>query len=152
MRIPRIALGLLTACLLPGSAANAQRRHKTPPKTPTRQGAPKPVTTLPPLGAPHPLRLPAVVERILPNGLRIVLLEDHTQPALWLRLALPAGSIRDPRNRVGLAQMTASLLEKGTTTRTEAQIADTVDGLGASVGAGVDSDYLNISATGLSSY
>ena len=152
MRIPRIALGLLTACVLPGSAAHAQRRHKTPPKTPTRQSAPKPVTTLPPLGSPHPLRLSAVVERILPNGMRLVLLEDHTQPALWLRLALPAGSIRDPRNRVGLAQMTASLLEKGTTTRTEAQIADMVDGLGASVGAGVDSDYLNVSATGLSSY
>ncbi len=152
MRTTRIALGLLTACLLPGSAAHAQRWHKTPPKTPIRQHAPKPVNTLPPLGAPHPLRLPAVVERILPNGLRIVLLEDHTQPALWLRLAIPAGSIRDPRNRVGLAQMTAALLAKGTTTRTEAQIADTVDGLGASVGAGTDSDYLTVSATGLSGY
>ena len=152
MRTTQIALGLLTACLLPGSAVNAQHRHKAPKKTTLQNSAVKPVTVMPPLGTPHPLRLPAVVERTLPNGLRIVLLEDHTQPALWLRLALPAGSIRDPRNRVGLAEMTAALLTKGTTTRTEAQIADMVDGLGASVGAGADADYLTISASGLSSY
>ena len=152
MRTSRIAFGLLTACLLPGSVVHAQRRHKTSTKPPVKLPVQKPVNTIPPLGAPHPLRLPAIVERTLPNGLRLVLLEDHTQPALWLRLALPAGSIRDPRNRVGLAEMVASLLTKGTTTRTESQIADTVDGLGASVGAGADSDYLTISASGLSSY
>ncbi|MCW3098867.1 MAG: putative Zn-dependent peptidase [Chthonomonadaceae bacterium] len=152
MRTTRIALGLLTACLLPRSAAHAQRQQKAPTKSPVKQTVVKPVNAPPPLGPPHPLRLPAVVERTLPNGLRIVLLEDHTQPALWLRLALPAGSIRDPRNRVGLADMEAALLTKGTTTRTEAQIADTVDGLGASVGAAADSDYLTVSASGLSSY
>ena len=152
MRTTRIALGLLTACLLPVSAAHAQGRRKPHPKTPGRQSTAKPIAVPPPLGPPHPLRLPAVVERTLPNGLRLVLLEDHTQPALWLHLALPAGSIRDPRNRVGLAEMTAALLTKGTTTRTEAQIADTVDGLGASLDAGADSDYMTISAAGLSSY
>ncbi len=152
MQTTRITLGLLTVCLLPGSVAQAQRRQKAPKKPPVQKSVVKPVNSMPLLGPPHPLRLPAVVERTLPNGLRIVLLEDHTQPALWLRLALPAGSIRDPRNRVGLADMTASLLTKGTTTRTEAQIADTVDGLGASVGAAADADYLTIAASGLSSY
>jgi zinc protease len=152
MRNTQIALGLLSLCLVPGGTVGAQGRRKAPPKTPGRSETLKPVKVMPPLGAPHPLHLPAVVERTLPNGLRIVLLEDHAQPALWMRLALPAGSIRDPRNRVGLAQMAAALLTKGTTTRTEAQIADTTDGLGASVGAGADSDYLTISASGLSSY
>lgn len=152
MRSTRIAFGLLTVCLISGSAANAQRRRNSTTKPPVRHQAAKLPNSLPPLGSPHPLRLPAIVERTLPNGLRIVLLEDHTQPALWLRLALPAGSIRDPRNRVGLADMAAALLTKGTTTRTEAQIADTVDGLGASLGAGADSDYLTVSASGLSSY
>jgi len=152
MQIPRIAFGLLALCLFSGSAAHAQKRPKNSPKPPLKLPGQKPVNTIPPLGAPHPLRLPAVVERTLPNGLRLVLLEDHAQPALWLRLALPAGSIRDPRSRVGLADMAAALLTKGTTTRTESQIADTVDGLGATVGAGADSDYLTVSASGLSSY
>ena len=62
---------------------------------------------MPPLGAARPLALPKVVEDALPNGMRLVLLEDHAQPALWLRLALPAGSIRDPKAKVGLASLTA---------------------------------------------
>ncbi len=153
MRTFRNAVGLLTVvCLLPGSMATAQKAHKKPPKTTGKTGVVKPTGVIPPLGPTRPLRLPAIVERTLPNGLRLVLLEDHTQPALWLRLALPAGSIRDPRSRVGLAQMTAALLTKGTTTRTEAQIADTVDGLGASIGAGADSDFFTVSSSGLSAY
>ena len=107
---------------------------------------------LPKLAEARPLMLPAVIQKELPNGLKLVILEDHSQPALWLRLALPAGSIRDPHDKIGLAQMTAGLLDKGTTTQTESQIADTVDGLGASVGAGAGDDDLTVSANGLSAY
>lgn len=105
---------------------------------------------VPPLGPAQTLRLPQIVQRTLPSGIRLVLLEDHAQPAIWMRLALPAGAIRDPQNKVGLAQMAASLLDKGTATRTESQIADTVDLLGASLGASADDDYLFVSAQGLS--
>jgi zinc protease len=101
---------------------------------------------VPPVGPSRPLDLPKVVERTLPNGLRLVILEDHRQPAVWMRLALPAGSIRDPKDRVGLAAMAAGLLNKGTTTRTQEQIASTVDSLGATLGASADDDFLVVSA------
>ncbi|MBC8141143.1 MAG: insulinase family protein [Armatimonadetes bacterium] len=107
---------------------------------------------LPSLAPAKPVNLPPIVERTLPNGLRIVLLEDHLQPSLSVRLAIPAGSVRDSREKVGLAGATAELLDKGTTTRTETQIADTIDALGASLSASADSDYLFVSASGLSSY
>lgn len=114
----------------------------------------KPATSnasnIPVLGAARPLALPKVVEETLPNGLKLVLLEDHTQPAVWMQLALSAGSIRDPREKVGLASMTARMLTQGTTSYSEAQIADTVDGLGASLGASAGDDYLNVSARCLS--
>jgi zinc protease len=112
----------------------------------------QPAGVIPPLGPAQPLHLPPIVQRELPNGLKLVVLEDHHQPAVWLRLAIGAGSARDPRDRVGLAQMTAGMLDKGTTSRTETQIADTIDGLGASLGAGADPDYLTVSASGLSVY
>jgi predicted Zn-dependent peptidase len=57
-----------------------------------------------------------------------VLLEDHLQPSLSVRLAIPAGATRDPREKVGLADATAALLDQGTTNRTEDKIADTIDG------------------------
>ena len=109
-------------------------------------------TPLPPLAPAKPVTLPPILEQTLPNGLRIVILEDHLQPSLSVRLAIPAGSVRDPRTKIGLAGATAELLDKGTTTRTETQIADTVDSLGASLGAGSDADYVFVSASGLSSY
>jgi predicted Zn-dependent peptidase len=106
----------------------------------------------PPLEKPRPLTLPSVVEQTLPNGLKLVLLEDHRQPALWLRLAVPGGSIRDPQDRVGVAQMTAALLDKGAGDRTAPQIAELVDGIGASLEASAGDDFLSISASGLSGY
>jgi len=107
---------------------------------------------IPPLAPAKPVQLPPVVERTLPNGLRLVLLEDHLQPSLTMRLAIPAGANRDSHDKVGLADATASLLDQGTANRTEDKIADTVDGLGASLSASADSDYLFVSASGLSGY
>ncbi len=149
----------LTLLLLVGTTAAGAQTNK--PKAPAP--AKKPQTTAvkapararvapPPLAPARPLALPKIVERTLSNGLRIVLLEDHAQPALWMRLAVPAGTIRDPKDKVGLAAMTAGLLDKGTTTRTETQIADIVDGLGATLDATAEEDYLIVSANGLSAY
>lgn len=136
---------LMALLLLPGIAAQAQTK-----KPAARPAAVNVKKTPPPLAPAPPLRLPPIVQETLPNGLRLVLLEDHRQPAVWMRLALPAGSIRDPQEKVGLAAMTAGMLDKGTATRSESEIADTVDGLGASLGASAGDDYLTVSASGLS--
>src|SRR5205823_1527004 len=135
---PWAALILMTS-LLPGALAQA---------APDGAQAAAP----PPIGPTHPLRLPPIVQKQLANGLKLVILEDHRQPAVWLRLVVGGGSLQDPNNRVGLAQLTAQLLDKGTTTRTEAQIADTVDGLGATLTASADLDYLTLSASSLSTH
>jgi hypothetical protein len=67
-------------------------------------------------------------------------------------LAVSAGSIRDPRQKIGLASLTAGMLDQGTSDRSESQIADAVDSLGATLGASAESDYLVVSANGLSAY
>ncbi len=137
VRLAGLASLLFAASLTPSLAQQADSGH---------------AVALPPLQTAQPQHLPAIVQKQLPNGLKIVVLEDHRQPAVWLRLAIGAGSLRDPSDRVGLAQMTAGMLIKGTTTRTETQIADTIDGLGASLDASADSDFLTVAASGLSNY
>ncbi len=118
------------------------------PRSAQAQGA----SPIPPLAAPQSVRLPKITEKTLANGMRLVVLEDHRQPAVWMRLALPAGSVRDPKGKTGTAEAVAALLVKGTATRNEAQIADTVDGLGATLGADADADFITVSANGLSAY
>jgi zinc protease len=110
------------------------------------------ILTPPPLGPSRPLRLPQIREAKLPNGLRLVVLEDHSQPAVWIRLALPAGSVHDPDGKAGLASMVATMLNKGTPSRTEDQISQTVDGLGATLSASAHDDNITVAASGLSPY
>ncbi len=143
LRAPSPALPAFGLCLslLPltwGASANAQQTASA--------------KTVPPLAAARPLVLPQIVQDTLPNGMKLVLLEDHTQPALWMRLALPAGSVRDPHDKAGLASVTAQMLVKGTNGRSESQIADLIDGLGASLDASAGEDFFSISANGLSAY
>lgn len=93
---------------------------------------------------------PAAHRDQLPNGLRIVVVEDHRFPLVTVQLALRAGSSRMTPETAGLASAEADLLTKGTPTRTALQIAQAADALGGAVGAGVDPDFLTIYANGLS--
>ncbi|MGH9520332.1 MAG: M16 family metallopeptidase, partial [Terriglobales bacterium] len=87
----------------------------------------------------------------LPNGLKVVVIEDHRFPLISIRMALRAGASRLTPETAGLASAEADLLTEGTATRTALQIAQAADALGGSLGAGAGSDFLNISADGLSS-
>ena len=60
---------------------------------------------------------PAAHRDQLPNGLRIVVVEDHRFPLVTVQLALRAGSSRITPETAGLASAEADLLTKGTPTR-----------------------------------
>jgi zinc protease len=98
----------------------------------------------------RPIRFPQFTETTLPNGLRILVVENHALPVANLNLYVRSGSSSDPADRLGLAQMTATLLDKGTATRTAVQIAETVEGVGGSIGAGADQDNVTASVGVLS--
>src|SRR4051812_50057177 len=52
--------------------------------------------------------------RTLPNGLQVVAVSHHEQPAVSLRLLVRAGGAQDPPNKPGVAYLAASLLDQGT--------------------------------------
>jgi predicted Zn-dependent peptidase len=83
------------------------------------------------------VRLPRPVEAKLANGLTVLILEDHRLPHVLSELHLRgAGALFEPENLAGLASATAQMLREGTDQRTSRQIAEELDRLGASVGAG----------------
>jgi len=98
----------------------------------------------------QPVRFPSFAESQLPNGLRLLVVENHALPVANLDLYVRSGSAADPREKLGLAQMTASLLDKGTPTRTAVQIAETVEGVGGSISAFAGADNLTVSVGVLS--
>jgi zinc protease len=98
--------------------------------------APIDLTKPPVLGPPPALRVPPITTRQLPNGLRIVVVEQHELPLADVILEIRTGGEADPAGKMGTASLTSALLTEGTTARSALQIADQAGFLGVRVGAG----------------
>lgn len=95
---------------------------------------------------------PRPKEYTLPNGLKLMVLENHKLPTVSFNMSILAGSFFEPKDKQGLADMTAAMLDEGTKSRTSAEIADAVDRMGASLGAAADqgAERAIVRASGLS--
>jgi len=125
-----VSLALGAAWLIPLSLG-AQEFPKSPP-------APLPLTPAP---------FPPFQEAVLPNGVRLLVVESRKQPIVSVSLSFAAGSRHDGAGKEGLADMVAALLTKGAGDRTAEQISDAIEGAGGSIGASAGADFLTIGAT-----
>jgi len=96
--------------------------------------------------AAHEIAFPPYEIRTLSNGMRVVAVLHHEQPAVSIRLLVGAGSAQDPRGKGGVANLMASLLDQGTATRTAQQIADQIDFIGGDLGTGAATDLSFVNA------
>ena len=99
----------------------------------------------PPLLAPD-VEFPEYELRRLDNGLQVVFVGAHEQPAVNVRLLVRAGTSNDPTAKPGLSALAAQLLDQGTTNRGAQDIAQTIDSIGGglAVGAGTDLSFVNV--------
>jgi len=100
---------------------------------------------------PRPLpardvNFPPYEMRTLPNGMQVIIVLHHEQPAVSMRLLVRAGSVQDLPGKAGVANLAASLLDQGTTSKTAQQIADQIDFIGGALGTGSGSDlsFVNV--------
>jgi zinc protease len=100
--------------------------------------------TPPPPATPREAKLPQPVEKILPNGLRVIVVPKHDIPLVASSLLIRTGAAADPAGRDGLASLTATVLTQGTKTRTAEQIARGVEALGATLSANAAWDATSI--------
>jgi len=118
-----------------------------------RLSAQEPFPTRPPAPSRlRPVRFPPFREVALPNGMTLLLVENHEQPALSVSLSFRAGTVYDPAGKEGVAAIVAELLTKGTPTRDAEQIAAAIEGVGGSIGASAGDDFLTVSADVLSDH
>lgn len=75
----------------------------------------------------------SAVRFTLPNGLTLVLRENHANPTVALHGVIKAGAMFDPPGKSGLATFTGSMLDQGTRTRTAFEQASAVESLGATL-------------------
>ena len=82
----------------------------------------------------------------LGNGLTLLLLEHHELPLVDFQFVFRTGSITDPPGQEGLADLTMSLLRKGTRKYTAEQIAEELDFLGARMDLGASYEMCTLNA------
>jgi zinc protease len=75
------------------------------------------------------------VERVeLPNGLVLLLSENHSIPSVSINALVRAGSRFEADEKAGLASLVGALLDAGTVSRTSQQIAEAIEAAGGQLG------------------
>jgi len=100
---------------------------------------------------PRPLaardsKFPPYQIQTLPNGLQVMTILHHEQPAVSMRLLIRTGSASDPKGKLGLVNELASLLDQGTDAKSASEVNDEIDSIGGLMGAGASTDltYMNM--------
>jgi zinc protease len=108
-------------------------------------------TSWPSESPPRPLparevRFPPYQIRTLPNGLQVVAVLHHEQPIVSMRMIVRAGGALDPKDKFGLADLTAALLTQGTESQSATELNEAVDFIGGAMtaGAGTDLSFINM--------
>ena len=116
MRFLGTAVTLGIAALLSGYSAAAQATfdRSKPPE----------------LGPPPRVSLPPIITRELPNGLKLMIVEQHELPLADFVLLIGSGSTAAPAGKAGIANLVSAMLREGTTSRKSLDIADQISFLG----------------------
>lgn len=80
------------------------------------------------------------------NGMTVLFLEQHFIPTVEIHALVKVGSAQDPPDKAGLANLTASLLDEGTVSRTSRQFAEQIDFVGGALEARAAEDFTTASA------
>jgi zinc protease len=83
----------------------------------------------------------------LPNGVVVLAKENRTTPAVTILVGVRAGAFYDPPGLEGTAALAARVLDRGTLRHTGTEIADELDGRGASLSVIAGRHQTMVSAT-----
>jgi zinc protease len=101
----------------------------------------------PPAPGPEPaFAPPAPVAFDLPNGAKVLLVENHRLPLISIRVVLPhAGSREDTASKAGLASLAGDMLDEGAGALTSLTFPEELERLGAELDISVGADSATIS-------
>jgi zinc protease len=94
---------------------------------------------------------PKIEQWTAPTGARVLYVESRALPLIDIQIDFAAGAAYEPADKAGLASLTRSLLDAGTSELDEQQIADRIADIGAQIGGSTDNDRSALSIRTLSS-
>ncbi len=88
---------------------------------------------------------PIAHREVLPNGIVLLVAERPAVPIVAVRAYFRAGSVFDPADAPGLANLTAELLTRGTATRTSQEMDRAIESVGGSLESDAGRDGITVS-------
>ncbi len=94
--------------------------------------------------------LPEYERVVLDNGTVLLLAEKHDVPLVGMRAVVRGGSVADPADKAGVAELLATVMQKGAGDRDAAEFAEAAAGVGGDISASADVETVEITAEFLS--
>ena len=94
-------------------------------------------------------KVPTVWESKLENGLKVFGIESNEVPLVQFNIVIDGGQLVESMDKLGVANLTADLLEKGTKNKTVSELEDALAQLGASGSFSAGKESIRISGTTL---
>jgi predicted Zn-dependent peptidase len=95
-------------------------------------------------GPPKPFNVPYHDSYALPNGMKVTLVPYGNVPKVTVSLVVRTGTLNEPADRLGLADMTGKLMKEGTASRSSKQIAEEAAAMGGAVDITVGTDESDV--------
>jgi len=141
--------------LLPGDG-DSHVAKPPPPKPPAAldpwSGKVELIAAPAPPATPGPVELPKIDELTLSNGLVVYVVKNDRVPVVSLQVAVRAGRMHEPRARLGVAEVTADLLVKGTKQHDAQALAKAIDAVGGTIGASSSFEATLVSCSALAKH
>ena len=103
----------------------------------------------PPYGETPELNIPEVWETTLSSGLQVYGITTNEVPLVEFRFNIKGGLLLENIEQVGVTNLLAQLLEKGTATKTTAELERAIAQLGASINIFAGNENITVSGTAL---
>lgn len=103
----------------------------------------------PPYGATPVLKVPPVWDTTLPNGMRVLGIDNREVPLVQFDIAIDGGLLLDKLDKVGVANLMARMMTQGTATKTPQELEEAILQLGATINVAARMEDVRISVTTL---
>lgn len=98
-------------------------------------------SVIPPSGPNPNIKVPDLYETKSSTGLNIIGAVNDEVPTTTIRIRIAAGQTREPIEKLGLATLTASMLDEATQKSSAEELANELEKLGSSVDFSANNDY-----------
>ena len=103
----------------------------------------------PAYGESPDVKLPTVWKSKLLSGLNVLGIENHEVPLVQFQLQIKGGMLLEEANKIGVSNMLAELMTKGTKNKTPEQLENAIESLGATIRAYATDESIFISGNTL---